>query len=140
MHGVLHREFFGQGWMKLEKNERTPYIMKNTKHFNDVSAASGQGQGAGAAAQPHLAQCWPGLGAAGFVCLRLCSMGAWCSGEHRRWGASWHRRAGSSAPIAAAAKSCKKGKSCKKKKAGKLVAEGGGGCCPCDSGLGLLSS
>ncbi|POI24389.1 hypothetical protein CIB84_011861, partial [Bambusicola thoracicus] len=31
------REFFGQGWMKLEKNERTPYIMKNTKHFNDVS-------------------------------------------------------------------------------------------------------
>lgn len=23
--------------MKLEKNERTPYIMKNTKHFNDVS-------------------------------------------------------------------------------------------------------
>lgn len=31
------REFFGQGWMKLEKNERTPYIMKTTKHFNDVS-------------------------------------------------------------------------------------------------------
>lgn len=23
--------------MKLEKNERTPYIMKTTKHFNDVS-------------------------------------------------------------------------------------------------------
>lgn len=68
MHGVLHREFFGQGWMKLEKNERTPYIMKNTKHFNDVSAASGQGQGAGAAAQPHLAQCWPGLGGCRF-CL-----------------------------------------------------------------------
>lgn len=36
---VVCREFFGQGWMKLEKNERTPYIMKNTKHFNDVSAA-----------------------------------------------------------------------------------------------------
>ena len=34
---VVCREFFGQGWMKLEKNERTPYIMKNTKHFNDVS-------------------------------------------------------------------------------------------------------
>lgn len=32
-----YREFFGQGWMKLEKNERTPYIMKTTKHFNDVS-------------------------------------------------------------------------------------------------------
>ncbi|XP_012867410.1 PREDICTED: ras-specific guanine nucleotide-releasing factor 1 [Dipodomys ordii] len=31
------REFFGQGWMKLEKNERTPYIMKTTKHFNDIS-------------------------------------------------------------------------------------------------------
>lgn len=34
---ITHREFFGQGWMKLEKNERTPYIMKTTKHFNDVS-------------------------------------------------------------------------------------------------------
>lgn len=33
------REFFGQGWMKLEKNERTPHIMKTTKHFNDVSEA-----------------------------------------------------------------------------------------------------
>lgn len=32
----LHREFFGQGWMKNDKNERTPYIMKTTKHFNDV--------------------------------------------------------------------------------------------------------
>nr|XP_019606753.1 PREDICTED: ras-specific guanine nucleotide-releasing factor 1 [Rhinolophus sinicus] len=31
------REFFGQGWMKLEKNERAPYIMKTTKHFNDIS-------------------------------------------------------------------------------------------------------
>lgn len=38
---ALCREFFGQGWMKLEKNERTPYIMKNTKHFNDVSGAAG---------------------------------------------------------------------------------------------------
>lgn len=28
--------------MKLEKNERTPYIMKNTKHFNDVSGAAGR--------------------------------------------------------------------------------------------------
>ncbi|NXE41650.1 RGRF1 factor, partial [Ptilorrhoa leucosticta] len=34
---IPYEEFFGQGWMKLEKNERTPYIMKNTKHFNDVS-------------------------------------------------------------------------------------------------------
>ncbi|NXQ73765.1 RGRF1 factor, partial [Quiscalus mexicanus] len=33
---IPYEEFFGQGWMKLEKNERTPYIMKNTKHFNDV--------------------------------------------------------------------------------------------------------
>ncbi|XP_041274412.1 ras-specific guanine nucleotide-releasing factor 1 [Onychostruthus taczanowskii] len=37
LSAVVRREFFGQGWMKLEKNERTPYIMKNTKHFNDVS-------------------------------------------------------------------------------------------------------
>ncbi|XP_050823288.1 ras-specific guanine nucleotide-releasing factor 1 [Gopherus flavomarginatus] len=34
---IPYEEFFGQGWMKLEKNERTPYIMKNTKHFNDIS-------------------------------------------------------------------------------------------------------
>ena len=27
--------------MKLEKNERTPYIMKTTKHFNDVSRGGG---------------------------------------------------------------------------------------------------
>lgn len=40
LNAVVCREFFGQGWMKLEKNERTPYIMKNTKHFNDVSAAT----------------------------------------------------------------------------------------------------
>uniref|UniRef100_A0A8C2EB70 Ras-specific guanine nucleotide-releasing factor 1 n=1 Tax=Cyprinus carpio TaxID=7962 RepID=A0A8C2EB70_CYPCA len=30
-------EFFGQGWMKNDKNEKTPYIMKTTKHFNDIS-------------------------------------------------------------------------------------------------------
>ncbi|NXJ20580.1 RGRF1 factor, partial [Dicrurus megarhynchus] len=36
---IPYEEFFGQGWMKLEKNERTPYIMKNTKHFNDVGWA-----------------------------------------------------------------------------------------------------
>ncbi|XP_055284654.1 ras-specific guanine nucleotide-releasing factor 2 isoform X6 [Moschus berezovskii] len=30
------REFLGQGWMKLDKNERTPYIMKTSQHFNDV--------------------------------------------------------------------------------------------------------
>uniref|UniRef100_A0A8D0HM34 Ras protein specific guanine nucleotide releasing factor 1 n=1 Tax=Sphenodon punctatus TaxID=8508 RepID=A0A8D0HM34_SPHPU len=34
---IPYEEFFGQGWMKLEKNERTPYIMQNTKHFNDIS-------------------------------------------------------------------------------------------------------
>ncbi|XP_061451581.1 ras-specific guanine nucleotide-releasing factor 1 isoform X2 [Rhineura floridana] len=34
---IPYEEFFGQGWMKGEKNERTPYIMKNTKHFNDIS-------------------------------------------------------------------------------------------------------
>ncbi|KAG9331724.1 hypothetical protein JZ751_017289 [Albula glossodonta] len=30
-------EFFGQGWMKSDKSEKTPYIMKTTKHFNDIS-------------------------------------------------------------------------------------------------------
>uniref|UniRef100_G3PVU2 Ras protein specific guanine nucleotide releasing factor 1 n=1 Tax=Gasterosteus aculeatus aculeatus TaxID=481459 RepID=G3PVU2_GASAC len=34
---IPYEEFFGQGWMKNDKNERTPYIMKTTKHFNDVS-------------------------------------------------------------------------------------------------------
>ncbi|XP_076984668.1 ras-specific guanine nucleotide-releasing factor 1 isoform X4 [Tamandua tetradactyla] len=34
---IPYEEFFGQGWMKLEKNERTPYIMKTTKHFNDLA-------------------------------------------------------------------------------------------------------
>ncbi|XP_054858848.1 ras-specific guanine nucleotide-releasing factor 1 isoform X2 [Eublepharis macularius] len=34
---IPYEEFFGQGWMKVEKNERTPYIMKNSKHFNDIS-------------------------------------------------------------------------------------------------------
>ncbi|XP_058851503.1 ras-specific guanine nucleotide-releasing factor 1 isoform X2 [Acipenser ruthenus] len=32
--GIPYEEFFGQGWMKPDKNERTPYIMKTTKHFN----------------------------------------------------------------------------------------------------------
>lgn len=31
--------------MKLEKNERTPHIMKTTKHFNDVSEAGSASQG-----------------------------------------------------------------------------------------------
>ena len=30
------REFLGQGWMKIDKTERTPYIMKTSQHFNDV--------------------------------------------------------------------------------------------------------
>ncbi|ETE69441.1 Ras-specific guanine nucleotide-releasing factor 1, partial [Ophiophagus hannah] len=34
---IPYEEFFGQGWMKMEKNERTPYILMNTKHFNDIS-------------------------------------------------------------------------------------------------------
>uniref|UniRef100_A0A3B3U8A3 Ras protein specific guanine nucleotide releasing factor 2 n=1 Tax=Poecilia latipinna TaxID=48699 RepID=A0A3B3U8A3_9TELE len=31
------REFLGQGWMKVDKTERTPYIMKTSQHFNDMS-------------------------------------------------------------------------------------------------------
>ncbi|CAG02359.1 unnamed protein product, partial [Tetraodon nigroviridis] len=34
---IPYEEFFGQGWMKTGKNERTPYIMRTTKHFNDIS-------------------------------------------------------------------------------------------------------
>uniref|UniRef100_A0A3P8PS22 Ras protein specific guanine nucleotide releasing factor 1 n=1 Tax=Astatotilapia calliptera TaxID=8154 RepID=A0A3P8PS22_ASTCA len=34
---IPYEEFFGQGWMKNDKNERTPYIMTTTKHFNDIS-------------------------------------------------------------------------------------------------------
>nr|XP_036869426.1 ras-specific guanine nucleotide-releasing factor 1 isoform X5 [Manis javanica] len=34
---IPYEEFFGQGWMKVDKNERTPYIMKTTRHFNDIS-------------------------------------------------------------------------------------------------------
>uniref|UniRef100_A0A8C3QSM7 Ras protein specific guanine nucleotide releasing factor 2 n=1 Tax=Cyanoderma ruficeps TaxID=181631 RepID=A0A8C3QSM7_9PASS len=33
----MSREFLGQGWMKVDKNERTPYIMKTSQHFNDMS-------------------------------------------------------------------------------------------------------
>ncbi|XP_051973652.1 ras-specific guanine nucleotide-releasing factor 2 isoform X2 [Xyrauchen texanus] len=34
---IPYEEFFGQGWMKFDKNERTPYIMKTSQHFNDMS-------------------------------------------------------------------------------------------------------
>ncbi|XP_028614784.1 ras-specific guanine nucleotide-releasing factor 1 isoform X3 [Grammomys surdaster] len=34
---IPYQEFFGQGWMKDEKYEKTPYIMKTTRHFNHVS-------------------------------------------------------------------------------------------------------
>nr|prf guanine nucleotide-releasing factor [Rattus norvegicus] len=34
---IPYEEFFGQGWMKADKNERTPYIMKTTRHFNHIS-------------------------------------------------------------------------------------------------------
>nr|XP_020449530.1 ras-specific guanine nucleotide-releasing factor 2 isoform X3 [Monopterus albus] len=34
---IPYEEFLGQGWMKVDKTERTPYIMKTSKHFNDMS-------------------------------------------------------------------------------------------------------
>ncbi|XP_051764237.1 ras-specific guanine nucleotide-releasing factor 2 isoform X1 [Ctenopharyngodon idella] len=34
---IPYEEFLGQGWMKADKNERTPYIMKTSQHFNDMS-------------------------------------------------------------------------------------------------------
>ncbi|XP_066129783.1 ras-specific guanine nucleotide-releasing factor 2 isoform X1 [Saccopteryx bilineata] len=34
---IPYEEFLGQGWMKPDKNERTPYIMKTSQHFNDMS-------------------------------------------------------------------------------------------------------
>ncbi|XP_006870648.1 PREDICTED: ras-specific guanine nucleotide-releasing factor 2 [Chrysochloris asiatica] len=34
---IPYEEFLGQGWMKLDKNDRTPYIMKTSQHFNDMS-------------------------------------------------------------------------------------------------------
>uniref|UniRef100_A0A3P8W3X4 Ras protein specific guanine nucleotide releasing factor 1 n=1 Tax=Cynoglossus semilaevis TaxID=244447 RepID=A0A3P8W3X4_CYNSE len=34
---IPYEEFFGQGWMKNDKNEKTPFIMRTTKHFNDIS-------------------------------------------------------------------------------------------------------
>ncbi|KAM7396700.1 hypothetical protein PAMP_019723 [Pampus punctatissimus] len=34
---IPYEEFFGQGWMKNDKNEKTPYIMRTTKHFNGIS-------------------------------------------------------------------------------------------------------
>uniref|UniRef100_A0A6I8QAI8 Ras protein specific guanine nucleotide releasing factor 2 n=1 Tax=Xenopus tropicalis TaxID=8364 RepID=A0A6I8QAI8_XENTR len=34
---IPYQEFLGQGWMKPDKSERTPYIMKTSQHFNDMS-------------------------------------------------------------------------------------------------------
>uniref|UniRef100_A0A667ZB78 Ras protein specific guanine nucleotide releasing factor 2 n=1 Tax=Myripristis murdjan TaxID=586833 RepID=A0A667ZB78_9TELE len=34
---IPYEEFLGQGWMKEDKTERTPYIMKTSQHFNDMS-------------------------------------------------------------------------------------------------------
>ncbi|KAM6902957.1 ras-specific guanine nucleotide-releasing factor 2 [Xenentodon cancila] len=34
---IPYEEFLGQGWMKIDKSERTPYIMKTSQHFNDMS-------------------------------------------------------------------------------------------------------
>uniref|UniRef100_A0A8B9GZP1 Ras protein-specific guanine nucleotide-releasing factor 2a n=1 Tax=Astyanax mexicanus TaxID=7994 RepID=A0A8B9GZP1_ASTMX len=33
---IPYEEFLGQGWMKVDKNEKTPYIMKTSQHFNDI--------------------------------------------------------------------------------------------------------
>ncbi|XP_058512289.1 ras-specific guanine nucleotide-releasing factor 2 [Ochotona princeps] len=34
---IPYEEFLGQGWMKPDKNERTPYIVRTSQHFNDMS-------------------------------------------------------------------------------------------------------
>ncbi|XP_072137392.1 ras-specific guanine nucleotide-releasing factor 2 isoform X4 [Mobula birostris] len=34
---IPYEEFLGQGWMKVDKTERTPYIMKTSQHFNDAA-------------------------------------------------------------------------------------------------------
>ncbi|XP_016894024.1 ras-specific guanine nucleotide-releasing factor 2 isoform X2 [Cynoglossus semilaevis] len=34
---IPYEEFLGQRWMKIDKAERTPYIMKTSQHFNDMS-------------------------------------------------------------------------------------------------------
>ncbi|XP_034048661.1 ras-specific guanine nucleotide-releasing factor 2 [Thalassophryne amazonica] len=34
---IPYEEFLGQGWMKVDKTERTPYIMKTSQHFNEMS-------------------------------------------------------------------------------------------------------
>uniref|UniRef100_A0A7N8XXM4 Ras protein-specific guanine nucleotide-releasing factor 2b n=1 Tax=Mastacembelus armatus TaxID=205130 RepID=A0A7N8XXM4_9TELE len=34
---IPYESFLGQGWMKIDKTERTPYIMKTSQHFNDMS-------------------------------------------------------------------------------------------------------
>ncbi|RVE66231.1 hypothetical protein OJAV_G00124020 [Oryzias javanicus] len=34
---IPYEEFLGQGWMKIDKSERTPFIMKTSQHFNDMS-------------------------------------------------------------------------------------------------------
>uniref|UniRef100_A0A3B4TEW7 Ras protein-specific guanine nucleotide-releasing factor 2b n=1 Tax=Seriola dumerili TaxID=41447 RepID=A0A3B4TEW7_SERDU len=34
---IPYESFLGQGWMKVDKTERTPFIMKTSQHFNDMS-------------------------------------------------------------------------------------------------------
>ncbi|XP_040197562.1 ras-specific guanine nucleotide-releasing factor 2 isoform X2 [Rana temporaria] len=34
---IPYQEFLGQGWMKTDKIDRTPYIMKTSQHFNNMS-------------------------------------------------------------------------------------------------------
>ncbi|XP_061732106.1 ras-specific guanine nucleotide-releasing factor 2-like isoform X3 [Nerophis ophidion] len=34
---IPYEEFLGQGWMKVDKTEKTPFIMKTSQHFNNMS-------------------------------------------------------------------------------------------------------
>ncbi|MEE6458707.1 hypothetical protein FKM82_000394 [Ascaphus truei] len=34
---IPYQEFLGQGWMKPDKTGRSPYIMRTSQHFNDMS-------------------------------------------------------------------------------------------------------
>ncbi|XP_061553748.1 ras-specific guanine nucleotide-releasing factor 2 isoform X3 [Phycodurus eques] len=34
---IPYEEFLGQGWMKVDKTDKTPYIMKTSQHFNNMS-------------------------------------------------------------------------------------------------------
>ncbi|XP_049593454.1 ras-specific guanine nucleotide-releasing factor 2 isoform X2 [Syngnathus scovelli] len=34
---IPYEEFLGQGWMKADKTEKTPFIMRTSQHFNEMS-------------------------------------------------------------------------------------------------------